>query len=104
MALELKAGSRWRSPVCDTEVVVVRAPAEPVDLACGGHAMVPLDAEPPAGLELKDDQADGTLLGKRYAVADVGLELLCTKPGKGSLTLAGEPIGLKEAKPLPSSD
>src|SRR5260370_41502861 len=104
MGLELKAGARWRSPVWETEVVVVRAPSGPADLACGGPPMVPLDAEPPVGLELKDDQAEGTLLGKRYAVADIGLELLCTKPGKGSLTLAGEPIGLKEAKPLPSSD
>src|SRR2546428_8955759 len=103
MALELKAGSGWGSPVGDTEVVVGGAPAEPVDLACGGHPMVPLDTEPPAGLELKDDQADGTLLGKRSAPADIGLELLCTKPGKGSLTLGGDPIGLKEAKPLPAS-
>jgi len=102
--MELKAGSRWRSAVCDTEVVVVRAPAGAVELECGGHPMVPLDAERPEGLSLKEDFAGGTLLGKRYAVADAGLELLCTKPGQGSLTLAGEPIGLKEAKPLPSSD
>src|SRR4051812_43147228 len=99
MSVELKAGSRWKSSVCDTEVVVVRAPADPVDLECGGHPMVPLDADAPNGLALEESQAGGTLLGKRYA-ADVGLELLCTKPGKGSLSVGGEPIGLKEAKPL----
>ena len=33
-----------------------------------------------------------------------GLELLCTKAGAGSLTLDGAPLGLKSAKPLPSSD
>ena len=104
MSSELKAGSRWKSPVCDTEVVVVRAPAGPVDLECGGHPMVPLDADAPNGLTLDEGQAGGTLLGKRYADADAGIELLCTKAGKGSLSLGGQPIGLKEAKPLPSSD
>ena len=48
--------------------------------------------------------ADGTLMGKRYAEPDVGLELLCTKPGAGTLTCNGAPIALKDAKPLPSSD
>jgi len=46
----------------------------------------------------------GTLLGKRYADGDTGLELLCTKAGEGSLSLGGTPLALKEAKPLPSSD
>jgi hypothetical protein len=32
------------------------------------------------------------------------LELLCTKPGKGSLADGGQPLALKEAKPLPASD
>ena len=32
------------------------------------------------------------------------LELLCTKPGEGSLAAGGAPLTLKEAKPLPSSD
>jgi hypothetical protein len=30
--------------------------------------------------------------------------LLCTKAGAGSLALDGRALGLKEAKPLPSSD
>ena len=34
--------------------------------------------------------AEGTLLGKRYADAEVGLELLCTKAGKGTLSLGGD--------------
>ena len=33
--------------------------------------------------------------------ADGKLELLCTKPGKGSLALGDAPLALKEAKPLP---
>ena len=43
-------------------------------------------------------------MGKRYADDKSGIELLCTKGGAGALFLNGEPLGLKEAKPLPSSD
>jgi hypothetical protein len=100
----MKPGTRWKSAVCDTEVVVVRAPADAVALECGGQPMVPLDADQPGGLSMDASQAEGTLLGKRYAEPTIGLELLCTKPGAGSLSVAGERIGLKEAKPLPSSD
>lgn len=46
----------------------------------------------------------GTLLGKRYVNAAGDLELLCVKPGDGSLSANGETLVLKEAKPLPSSD
>ena len=37
--MELKPGQRLASAVCDTEVVVVKAPAADVDLRCGGHPM-----------------------------------------------------------------
>jgi hypothetical protein len=30
--------------------------------------------------------------------------VLVTKPGKGALALDGQPLPLKEAKPLPASD
>jgi hypothetical protein len=98
-----KAGSRWRSVTCDTEVIVVKASAGDIDLECGGQKMVPLGTdvavdEPAPGLD------DGTQLGKRYVDGDETVELLCTKPGRGSLTLGGRPLTLKEAKPLPSSD
>ena len=46
----------------------------------------------------------GSLLGKRYVNAAGNLELLCVKPGDGSLAADGESLVLKEAKPLPSSD
>ena len=32
------------------------------------------------------------------------LELLCNKPGKGSLAAGGTPLTIKGAKPLPASD
>lgn len=102
--MKLTPGSRWRSAVCDTEVVVVRGAGDDVDLRCGGQPMVPMGEEPPVGLALEPAFADGTALGKRYTDGAGDLELLCTKPGAGSLSLGDEPLVLKEAKPLPSSD
>jgi hypothetical protein len=46
----------------------------------------------------------GTQLGKRYADADDDIELLCVKPGTGTLTLNGDALDIKAAKQLPSSD
>jgi hypothetical protein len=102
--MKLTPGTRLRSAVCDTQVVVVRAPGDPVDLRCGGAPMVPLDSPAEAPGTLDPTEADGTLLGKRYADEDLGLELLCSKPGQGSLTCEGTRLPLKGAKPLPSSD
>jgi hypothetical protein len=102
--LELRPGSRLRSAVDATEVVVVKPPAGPVDLRCGGHPMVPLGSGAGAGAAPSPDHADGTLLGKRYVDADQTLEVLCTKPGDGSLSIGDEPLQTKEAKPLPASD
>jgi hypothetical protein len=100
----LRVGSRLRSTACDTEVVVVRAPSDDVELRCGGHAMVALEGDPPERSPLVEDFADGTLLGKRYGSEELGLELLVTKPGAGSLSVGDTALGVKEAKTLPSSD
>jgi hypothetical protein len=100
----MKAGSRWRSVVCDTEVVVVKAPAGDVSLECGGHPMVPIDAERPEGLVLNAEFAGGTPIGKRYADADSGIEVLASKGGSGTLAVDGKAVPMKGAKPLPSSD
>jgi len=102
--MELKPGSRWRSAVCDTEVVLVRPPSAAASLECGGQPMAPHGAERPAGLAVSADHAGGSLMGKRYVDAESGLEALCTKPGAGSLSLDGRPLTMKEAKKLPSSD
>lgn len=99
---ELRAGTRLRSMVCTTEVVVVR-PAV-VALACGGQPMVPLDGVGEDDVTLDETHAEGTLLGKRYTDPGSGLEVLCIKAGKGSLSLGDVPMQLKQAKPLPSSD
>ncbi len=101
--MELKAGARLKSTVCETQVIVVRAPQGDVELSCGGAAMVALDVDATVG-ELDPAAAEGTQLGKRYADEEIGIEVLCTKAGKGSLRLNGTPLGLKQAKPLPASD
>lgn len=98
-----KPGSRWRSVTCDTEVVVVKAAVGELDLECGGEKMVPVGTDA-AGGEPAPGVDQGTQLGKRYVDADDTVELLCTKPGRGSLALGGKPLTIKDAKPLPSSD
>ena len=103
MAQELKPGSRWSSPVDDTEVIVVKAGAEGLSLECGGHPMIPGGTEKPSGVELDPGFSSGTQVGKRFE-HESGLEVLCTKAGAGSLGVDGKPLPLKESKPLPSSD
>jgi hypothetical protein len=93
-----------RSAVCATEVMVVAAPPDDVDVTCGGAPMINIGDEPPAGASLSPEAAEGTALGKRYVDEAGNLELLCTKPGDGSLGVGGALLSLKEAKPLPSSD
>jgi hypothetical protein len=102
--MELRAGSRLKSAVCETQVIVVRAPKAAVDLWCGGHLMVSIDASPPPAPEIDPDHAGGTLMGKRYVDSEQTFEVLCTKGGSGSLSVGAAPLVPKEAKPLPASD
>jgi hypothetical protein len=101
--MQLKAGLRLRSTTDACEVVVVKAPADSVDLRCGGHPLLPVDAEvTPQSVEAGFDR--GTQLGKRYSDDDLGLEILCTKAGEGSLSVGDTVLEVKGAKPLPASD
>ena len=102
--MDLKSGTRWASQVCDTEVIVVRGTTTDVSLECGGHPMVPVGADRSPDLALDSAFAQGSLIGKRFADLESGLELLVTKAGEGSLAVDGISIPSKEAKPLPSSD
>jgi hypothetical protein len=83
--------------------MIVAAPKGDVSVTCGGAAMGPPGAAP-AGGSPNPDASGGTLLGKRYVNAAGDLELLCTKPGQGTLACDGKPLVVKGAKPLPSSD
>jgi len=100
--IALKAGGRFKSAVCDAQVMVIKAPAGEFSLACGGTDMIAPTAAASGALDAA--LAGGTLIGKRYVNADESLELLCTKGGQGTLTLDGTPLEIKQAKQLPSSD
>ena len=100
----LKTGSRLRSQVDDTEVIVIKAPASDVDLLIGGHAAIDVGAQPAEGLQLDSAHSGGSLLGKRYTRGADDIELLVTKGGEGSMSIDGETLEPKESKPLPSSD
>jgi hypothetical protein len=99
-----KAGTRWKSAVCNSEFMLIVAPDRDVTLTCGGAPVVEHGTEPPAGATIDPDQKQGTQMGKRYTNEAGDIELLCTKPGEGGLAVDGEALQVKGAKPLPSSD
>lgn len=96
----IKPGVKLKSAVCDTEVMVIRGSQCVVE--CGGAAMV--DVAPEEKGSPHKDFAGGTQMGKRYVDEAGTIELLCVRPGKGSLALDGVALIFKDAKPLPSSD
>jgi hypothetical protein len=99
---EIAVGQRLRSQAHGTEVIVVRAPDQPVELTCGGS---PMTAEAvTAAAPPKPATGAGAQLGKRYVDETTGLELLCTKPGGEVPAADGRLLTLKSAKPLPASD
>lgn len=104
MSVTTKPGTRLRSTVCDTQVAIIKADEESLDLRCGGRTLAPIDEEPSPDAAPEPPFDQGTEIGKRYTDADETVELLCTKGGAGSLSLGDMPLELKSAKPLPSSD
>jgi hypothetical protein len=66
--------------------------------------MVDIEDAVPDGGVLDESLGDAAQIGKRYADDDVGVELLCSRPGPGALTLNGAVLPMKGAKPLPASD
>ena len=99
----IKAGTRLKSQVCDTEVIVIKIGGGLDDLRAGGVPMAELGAEAASGAELDPAHSGGTVMGKRY-VDDTGAEVLVTKAGAGSLSIGETPLILKDANPLPASD
>jgi hypothetical protein len=103
MAMQLKPGSRWRSDVCDAEVIVVKPGKTEDDLTCGGLPVKPA-AEPRMGNAEKLTDGSGPQLGKRYGDELSGLEVLCNKAGRGELKIGDRPLLLRDARLLPSTD
>ena len=100
-----RPGHALASPVDSTTVIVVRAPDRDVDITCAGVGMWDPKGggEPPAGTT-DPGQLTGSVMGKRYASQELGLELLCTKAGEGSISVGETVLAVKGAKPLPASD
>ena len=96
----MKPGTRLKSAACDTEVMVIKCGGGQIE--CGGAPMG--EAKPAEAAGLSVDFSAGTLMGKRYVDAGGAYELLCVKPGKGSLSVDGVALSVKDAKPLPASD
>jgi hypothetical protein len=96
----MKPGTKLKSTVCDTEIMVIRGTGVAVE--CGGAPMA--EERPAQRGALNPAFAQGTQIGKRYVDAAGTLELLCVKHGQGSLSIGGVPLQLKDAKPLPASD
>jgi len=96
----MKPGTKLKSAVCDTEVMVIKGGDAVV--SCGGAPMV--DDKPADPGAIDPAFAEGSKIGKRYVDAAGTVELLCVKAGKGSLSIDGVALSTKDAKPLPSSD
>jgi hypothetical protein len=101
-----RIGQTLISPVDTTTVIVIRSPDDELDITCGGVEMLPKDAavDTSGARSLDPELMAGAKLGKRYAAEELGLELLCTRAGEGTLAVNGAPISRKDAKPLPASD
>ncbi|MFJ5307239.1 hypothetical protein [Streptomyces sp. NPDC088350] len=99
-----RVGQMLASTVDTTAVIVVRCPDSELDVTCGGAAMIEGTGPGAVTGTADPDRMGGSLLGKRYADEDLGLELLCTKQGQGTLAVNGVPLPVKSAKPLPASD
>ena len=98
----LKPGLMLASAVCKAEVMIVKGMGA-TSLTCGGVPMLGA-VETAAEVSAVAEQMNGCQIGKRYVNADQSLEVLCIKPGQGSLAADGEPLVVKQAKKLPSSD
>jgi hypothetical protein len=104
MSLSLKPGARLYSDVCTTELIAVKAPAEPVELTIGGSPALTNPGDRTGSGTLAEGHSGGTAMGKRYVDEAETIELLCTKAGDGAPAVNGVLLQLKEAKPLPASD
>lgn len=102
--MRLNAGTKLKSAVCGLETIVIRPPTAEAVLSCGTAPMTIAGETAVDAPQLADAQPGGALVGKRYVDEATGLEVLCTKGGKGVLAFDGRALTLKEAKPLPASD
>ena len=96
----MKPGTKLKSAVCGTEIMVIRG--SDVVVECGGAPMC--EQAPDQIGDINPDFAESTQIGKRYIDQSESVELLCVKPGQGSLAIGGVALSIKGTRPLPSSD
>jgi len=104
MSIQLKPGMRLFGAACTTELIVVKAPAQPIDLRIGGHPPLAAAADRTGGVEVLTPAESAPAMGKRYVDPEGTLEVLCTKAGLGAIAIGDELCATKDAKPLPASD
>lgn len=104
MSLHLKPGTRVFGAACATELIVLRAPDHEIDLQIGGHPALLVRPAQPSGVEVRTPESAAPKVGKRYVDEAGTLEVLCTKAGRGALSVGAELLGEKGSKPLPASD
>lgn len=97
--MELKPGMKLNSTVSSVQIIVIRGRGE-ADIHCAGESMTTDEHSVPTSSR---DEVD-VQLGKRYTDESGSIELLCTKPGKGPLTVGNGTMTIKTAKALPASD
>ncbi len=102
--MQVRSGQRYVSAVCATSIVVVKGPPSDIDLRCGGTGMLPAGASVDAKPGPAEGYDQGTVIGKRYWDEQTGLEVVCTSPGPGSLSLDDRLLPERPPQPLPSSD
>jgi len=100
--VQIKAGTKLFSAVCDTQIMVLRVPADDLDVTCGGLPMQTEEAAEKSSMS--GDAGEGSLVGKRYVNEAETMEFLCTRGGKGNISVNGIALEIKQAKRLPSSD
>ena len=99
--ITLKPGARFKSAVCDTEVMVIKGKGD-FDLRCGGLLLSTDGGD--GNAQVNDAFNTGALIGKRYVNEQASIELLCTKGGAGSLADGEQRLNIKQTEALPSSD
>jgi hypothetical protein len=103
-AIKLVAGARLASAVCAARAIVIHPTSAQGVLSCGGVPMEELGKATSTATQLAVPEPGQALTGKRYVDEASGLEVLCTKAGRGAFAFAGRPLTLKQPKPLPNSD
>ena len=99
----IKAGTRLRSAVGETEIIIIRSVAREIDLRCGGTAMVVAGSDEPTG-SAAEGLAEQTNAGTRYSDDGTGIEVLVTRGGVGTLSVGADALARKAPNRLPSSD